>query len=61
MWPLVDSRAGPGRSESSHLLPGLWNACSVHHCCSWSFFKDAALTELCVVETIWIMYITEPC
>lgn len=52
---LVDLQAGPGQLEAPYSLPCPWNVCSVH---MGAVFKDTALREQCVIEAIWMVYMT---
>lgn len=58
-WPSVDPWSGPGQSEV--LTPPLFLEYTVHsaHGFHRSHFKDTALSEIYVVETIWMIYVTD--
>lgn len=59
MCPPIDLWTRPRKSsEAPHPFPYL--EMYDHHSHSGSHFKDAALREWVVVETIWQLYVTEP-
>ena len=62
-WPPADLQARPRQLETTHSFPCPWNVCFPHTLLAQvrAVFKDAALREQCIVETIWRVYVTKPC
>lgn len=59
---LVDSLAGSRNSKliTSSPVLGMYIQHSAHCSHTRSHYKDAALREHCVTETIWTVYMIEP-
>ena len=55
----VNLRAGPGQSEPPHPTLSPWKQHSAHFSTARAMFKDAALREQGIVESIWTAYKTE--
>ena len=58
--PLLNLEPDLGNGRFLTLLPCPWNAHSAHIPTVGASFKDAALREQCVGETIWTGHQTEP-
>lgn len=58
-WP-VDLWTGHRQLEPPHPFSFPWNVCLALLSHSGSIFKNAALRKWCIVETIYIEYVTEP-
>lgn len=56
--PKLDLQAGPGQVEAPHLLSP-WNTSSPHPSHGGTIFKNTALGEQCLVDTLWTVYLTE--
>lgn len=51
---------GPKQSEAPYLLLCPWNVCSILHSHTRCHFQHHRLhREQCVIETIWMVYMTE--
>lgn len=57
--PLVDGNA-PGQCQAPHRIPCPRRCVSHPGPTGEAIFKDVALREQCVVETIWEIDVTEP-
>ena len=59
-WQLGDPRANCRQSEAYHPLSCPWNYVLLTLPTVGIISEDIALREPCVVETIWMVYITTP-